>query len=325
MALQIRQVDVAQVIDLRWAVMRPGRPRESASFPGDDDPRTRHWAAFDGATVVGCASVLDAPLGPAGPRWQLRGMAVATAQQRHGVGRRLLDTLCAEIAAPMWCNARERALPFYTAAGWQIVSGLFDVPGVGPHRRMVWSLEAPLDETLFSGRFLRMVRRDGWEFAQRVRASGVVGIIAVTPEGGLLLVEQPRTPLGGRVLELPAGLAGDLADAPDEAMVEAARRELMEETGYEAGSWVHVCGGPVTAGLTDEQIDLFLARDLVHTGPGGGDGTENITLHEAPLRDIHAWLAARATEGLHLDTKVFVALFFLGVAWDGATTFGGAR
>lgn len=137
--MRVEQVDVDAVLDLRHAVLRPGRPRESASFPGDDDPRTRHWAAWEGDRVIGCASVLDQPLAPEGPRWQLRGMAVATDRQGQGVGGEVLRAIQAGIAAPLWCNARERAIPFYLRHGWSVISEPFDVPGIGPHRRMIWS------------------------------------------------------------------------------------------------------------------------------------------------------------------------------------------
>src|SRR5580704_13589060 len=88
--------------------------------------------------------------------------------------------------------------------------------------------------TLFEGKHIRMVARGDWEYAERKNVTGIVAIIAVTAEGKLLLVEQYRPPLGKTVIELPAGLAGDIAGQEGEAMVTAARRELLEETGYEA-------------------------------------------------------------------------------------------
>ena len=62
---------------------------------------------------------------------------------------------------------------------------------------------------LHAGRHLRLVERNGWEFVERPGVRGIVVVAAVTPGGRLLLVEQRREPVGTRVVELPAGLAGD--------------------------------------------------------------------------------------------------------------------
>jgi len=166
-------------------------------------------------------------------------------------------------------------------------------------------------EVLYEGRFLRLVRRGGWEWCERVRASGVVGVIALTPDRCLLLVEQHRPPVGTSVIELPAGLAGDLADAPEEEMVVAAQRELMEETGWEADHWTLVSDGPASAGLTNERMHLFRATGLRRTGPGGGDGTESIVVHTIPIDGLLTWLAERRREGVLHDPKVLAALAVL--------------
>src|SRR5687767_5385258 len=133
-----------------------------------------------------------------------------------------------------------------------------------------------MPETLGEGRWERLVREDGWEWCERTNARGVVVIAALTPSGGVLLVEQARRPVGARVLELPAGLAGDEPDRPDEELAEAARRELEEETGWRAASVELVTRGPVSAGLTSEVLSVFVARDLVRVAEGGGVGGERI-------------------------------------------------
>ena len=84
------------------------------------------------------------------------------------------------------------------------------------------------DTTHFTGRFLSLLERDGWEFASRSNASGVVVLIAVTDMDEIVLVEQFRTPVGSRVIELPAGLVGDVDDTMETTLV-AAARELEEE------------------------------------------------------------------------------------------------
>ena len=86
------------------------------------------------------------------------------------------------------------------------------------------------DITRYAGRYLSLLERDGWEFASRSNASGVVVLVPVTGQGEIVLVEQFRKPVGKNVVELPAGLVGDHED-PDESVLSAARRELEEETG----------------------------------------------------------------------------------------------
>lgn len=133
-----RARDAEEILPLRHAVLRAGRPFADARFGGDDDPRTRHWVAEHDGRVVGVVSVMpaDEPDGR-GMRWQLRGMAVDPEWQGRRVGQRLLRAVHAEVAEPMWCNARERAARFYAREGWTRVAGPFDIPGVGPHFRMV--------------------------------------------------------------------------------------------------------------------------------------------------------------------------------------------
>ncbi len=168
----------------------------------------------------------------------------------------------------------------------------------------------PPDRTLHEGRFLRLVNRGGWEFVERTNASGVVVVICVTPEGKLLLVEQRRPPVGTTVVELPAGLAGDEPGAHGEELAEAARRELLEETGYACDSLEVCCFGPSSAGLTNEVLTVFRAVGARQTGGGGGVAGEDITTHEVLLADVPSWLEARQRAGALVDPKVYAALFF---------------
>lgn len=166
-------------------------------------------------------------------------------------------------------------------------------------------------KTHFNGRYLALVEREGWEYATRTNAHAVAVIIPVTNDGELILVEQFRVPVQGATIELPAGLVGDGAD-PSEPLEPAARRELLEETGYEATTMRRVLECPSSAGLTDETITFFLATGLTRVAAGGGDDTEDITVHRVPLGSIDAWLADRLRAGLMLDPKLYTALYWLG-------------
>ncbi len=166
-------------------------------------------------------------------------------------------------------------------------------------------------ETLHAGRYLSLVRRGRWEFATRHGATGVVGLIAVTDDAKMLLVEQLRPPLGKRVLELPAGLSGDIAGEEAESLVTAAQRELLEETGYEAQEVRLLTEGPSSAGLTDEMISFFLMTGLTKTGEGGGDASEDIIVHEVPLTAMPKWLEEHRQAGWAIDPKIYVGLFWI--------------
>ncbi|REK11972.1 MAG: NUDIX hydrolase [Planctomycetota bacterium] len=159
---------------------------------------------------------------------------------------------------------------------------------------------------VYEGRHLSMVNRRGWEYATRKTSRPAVGIVAITDAGKVVLVEQYRPPVGRNVVELPAGLSGDIAGQEDEALIEAAKRELLEETGYSAKRWTELLDGYSSPGLTDESITLFLAEGLRQTGPGGGGRGEDITVHEVPLGDVLAWLNER---GAAADLKLLAGLF----------------
>ncbi len=168
-----------------------------------------------------------------------------------------------------------------------------------------------MPEVVASGEYVRLVRRDGWEWAERTNSSGVVVVAALTPDGEVLFVEQARSPVGARVIEMPAGLAGDVAGAEHEALAEAARRELLEETGWDAGELVEVTAGPVSAGMTSETLTFFRASGLRRIGAGGGDASEDIVVHAVPLERADAWLRERRAEGILVDPKVYAGLYFL--------------
>lgn len=166
-------------------------------------------------------------------------------------------------------------------------------------------------EELGRGRFLRLVSRAGWEFTHRIDCEGVVVIVPVTDAGELVLVEQFRGPLQRRVVELPAGLAGDDAEKSGEGLLDAARRELLEETGFEAERWEQLLEGPVSPGMSSETVTLFRARGLRRVHPGGGDDTEDITVHLVPLGEIEAFVRRRQEEhGCAVDPKVFAGAWF---------------
>ena len=166
--------------------------------------------------------------------------------------------------------------------------------------------------TLFTGKFLALVKEGHWEYAERPNATGAAIIVAVTDEQKLLLVEQYRIPLHARTIELPAGIIGDEPGGGDEGQSEAAGRELIEETGYKAGQIQALSHGPSSSGLTSETATLFYATKLHRVGAGGGVAHENITVHEVHLAEVHQWLEAKARAGVLVDPKIYAGLYFIG-------------
>jgi ADP-ribose pyrophosphatase len=176
-------------------------------------------------------------------------------------------------------------------------------------------------ETLCNGKWLRLKRRGRWEYAERTNPGGGVIIIAVTPENRVLFVEQYRPAIECRTIEMPAGLVGDAASHADESAVDAALRELEEETGYRAGHVDFLTAGPTSAGMSNEILAFVLARDLERVHAGGGDDTEEIHVHEVPRGEALAWLLEHLRAGWSVDPKIFAGLYMLDHA--GAFARGG--
>jgi ADP-ribose pyrophosphatase len=121
-----------------------------------------------------------------------------------------------------------------------------------------------------------------------------------------VLVEQFRVPLGRPCIELPAGLVGDHATAEDP--FESARRELLEETGFEARNWAALGEFASSPGMVGETFHLFRATGLQRTGPGGGHAGEGITPHVVPLADVPAFVDAARGRGCMIDTRLLLCL-----------------
>jgi 8-oxo-dGTP pyrophosphatase MutT (NUDIX family) len=165
-------------------------------------------------------------------------------------------------------------------------------------------------KTLWEGKFLRSVlvryidgsgitERD-WEAVERVGCDCIVGIVPFTDECEVIMIRQFRPPLNAHVIELPAGLCD-----PGERLEDAARRELIEETGYAAGQLKFLTEGPLSSGLSSEMLTVFVATNLTFVGIGKRDETEHIEVLKVPFKKVASEIEARGKAGDYVDLKVF--------------------
>ena len=166
--------------------------------------------------------------------------------------------------------------------------------------------EEPIEVT-WAGKYIRAVRRGRWEYASRTNEVRAVVIIAEV-EGKLILIDQPRVPIGKRCLELPAGLVGDTD--PNATVEETAVKELEEETGYTATN-VEVLGEFYSSpGMVAESFTLVRATGLTRVGNGGGDDSEDIRVHLVERSDIPGFVEQMRREGIGIDVKLLMFMHF---------------
>ncbi len=135
---------------------------------------------------------------------------------------------------------------------------------------------------------------------------GGVAIVAIDPDGRVLMVRQWRHAIGRSLLELPAGTLERHADGSVEDHAGAAARELEEETGYRAASWRYLGAFYTAPGFTSELMHLYVATDLspAHEGRLGPDEDERLELEALPFREA----VAMADRGEIADAKTIVGL-----------------
>jgi 8-oxo-dGTP pyrophosphatase MutT (NUDIX family) len=162
-------------------------------------------------------------------------------------------------------------------------------------------------EVQWEGKFIRggverFRHADGEEVTrEKVWHPGAVGIVAIDQDH-VWLTRQPREAVRAAAsLEVPAGKL----DVAGESPLEAAKRELAEEIGKQAGSWKEIFTFYTSPGFSDERVWLFLATDLSDSGPAEADEDERIEIVPWPLARLEQAIAECE------DSKSLIALLWL--------------
>lgn len=148
-------------------------------------------------------------------------------------------------------------------------------------------VEEPISsEEIFNGKIVHLfrdiVRLPNGKPATRevIRHVGAAAVVPLTDEGNVILVRQYRYPFAQVMLEIPAGKLD-----PSEEPLVCARRELLEETGYEAAEFVSLGVFYPSVAVLDEKIHLYLARNLTFRA-ANPDADEFLHVEQRPLNEL---------------------------------------
>ncbi|MCE5313029.1 MAG: NUDIX hydrolase [Nitrospiraceae bacterium] len=144
-----------------------------------------------------------------------------------------------------------------------------------------------------------------WEAVERVNTNGVVIVVPVTADGEIILIRQYRPVMDRHVIEFPAGL-----NDKGEDLIQAAGRELVEETGFFSDDIVFLAEGPVSLGVSIELVSVFLAKNSVPATEEmkrrfPPDDTEDIEVMKISQDAVYDLLASRKAAGDYFDLKIF--------------------
>ncbi|MEL5987175.1 NUDIX hydrolase [Kurthia gibsonii] len=164
-------------------------------------------------------------------------------------------------------------------------------------------------ETIYEGRIIDVkkdqVRLPNGKTGTRelVKHPGAVGIIPITADGRLIVVEQYRKPLERSIVEIPAGKL-----EPGEEPAVTAVRELEEETGYGANDFTYLQTIATSPGFADEVIHLYIAKDLYKIEqPASPDEDEFVELMEISLEEAEEMMQ----DGRIYDAKTVIAVMWM--------------
>lgn len=162
-------------------------------------------------------------------------------------------------------------------------------------------------ESIFNGRIVRLKidtveLSDGTQSTREiVDHDPAVVILPVDHNGMMYLIRQYRKPIEEEMLEVPAGIVN-----PGEDFLEAAKRELKEETGFSASQWTYVGKAYPAPGFCNELLHFYIAEELT-SGQTNFDEDERIELEPVPVETFYKWV----TDGTIVDAKTMLMGLYL--------------
>ena len=167
-------------------------------------------------------------------------------------------------------------------------------------------------ETIFNGKYLKFKRnhfitksgkKGFWEFVERKSFGPPVVIFALTKEKEVILEKVYRVPFEEWILELPAGLQ----DKKGEKEENAAKRELLEETGYKAKKAIPIFKGPMSPGENSGEIIVYFAEGAVFARKPLLEDVEEIEVLKVPLKKL-AGFVEKESKKMKVDVKILSIL-----------------
>lgn len=162
-------------------------------------------------------------------------------------------------------------------------------------------------EPIFQGKIISLqvdtvtLPNGGTATREIVKHPGAVGVLALIGDK-MIVVEQYRKPLEKSQIEIPAGKLD-----PGEDPLQAAIRELEEETGYRCASLKHVCSFYTSPGFADEILHLYVAEELTK-GEANPDEDEFLEIEAITLEEAQRYIADQKIS----DAKTILAVY----AWQ---------
>ena len=170
------------------------------------------------------------------------------------------------------------------------------------------SIKIVRDETLCVGKRVSLIKRvlcvKGKEIVRDVVDFGeAVAIIPITDDGQVIILKQYRAAVNDWIYEIPAGRI-----EKGESIEEAARRELIEETGYEPGILRRVISVYTAPGYSNEVLHILIAKKLRYVGARPEAG-EIIKVVKIPLNEAFRFIVKEEI----VDAKTVIALTLLQI------------